>query len=228
MSRSRIERCGATLRRFPWTLATAALAVAATAGVIWASGIAHALAEPLVADARGVSRGEAWRLFTGPLVHTTWSHLSWDLSILVAIGSVYEPRIRDVWPWMLLLGLAVPTAAVFLAHPELTYYYGASGLTHAAMGAAVVFELTSGRVRWWGVTGGVFVVAKIGWGMLGPGPLVEPELGARVHEVPIAHLAGGLAGAFAVVSARWRACSRRRQPCASLDLSQNAEVIDGR
>jgi hypothetical protein len=109
---------------------------------------------------------------------------------------------------MLFFGLAVPTAAVFLAHPELTYYYGASGLTHAAMAAAVVFELSSGRVRWWAVAAAIFVVMKIAWGMLGPGPLVEPELGARVNEVPIAHLAGGLAGAFAVVTARWRARTR--------------------
>ena len=82
---------------------------------------------------------------TGPLVHTTWGHLAWDGTILVLLGWSYEPRLRGAWPALFAAGLVAPLAVELALSPDLTAYYGTSGLTHTLMAAAVVFELAHRR-----------------------------------------------------------------------------------
>lgn len=192
-----VRRC-----RCPWTAAVVALSVLATAAALWWGEGARALAAGLVADSHAIEHGQCWRLLSGPLVHTTAYHLTWDLGILAVLGFLYEPRMRRTWPPLVLVGMTAPVAAVFIAQPEISYYYGTSGLTHAMMAAVVVYERLDGRHRSLALLAGVGLAGKIVWGFVGPGALIEVELTARVREVPIAHLVGVLVGVAAALGAR--------------------------
>jgi peptidoglycan/LPS O-acetylase OafA/YrhL len=117
-----------------------------------------------------------------------------DGTILVLLGWGYESRLRAAWPTLVAAGLVAPLAVELALSPDLTAYYGTSGLTHTLMAAAVVFELAHRR-RWivWLAAGGL--AWKLGWGLFGTGPMFGPDIGAGVRETPIAHLVGALAGA---------------------------------
>jgi rhomboid family GlyGly-CTERM serine protease len=171
-------------RRAPVTLAAAGLSILFTA----------LAPERLLGDAGAIARGQLWRLLTGPLVHASASHLAWDVTILLVLGLAYEPRLRRAMALTLVFGLAVPTAAVFLADPSLRVYYGTSGATHALMAAALAFELGRGNRSAFVLALAVAFVAKLAWGVFGTGPLVGPALAANVRETPAAHLAGALVG----------------------------------
>jgi rhomboid family GlyGly-CTERM serine protease len=165
------------MRRAPLTLGLVALACLATA----------LPSSALVAEGAALARGELWRLFTGPLVHANATHLVWDTALLVALGLVFEQRFRRAWALALALGLAVPTAAVFLAH-DVRVYYGISGATYALLALVVLTERGPiARVL------AVALAAKLAWSVL-HAPLFTP---AAVRELPIAHVAGALAGVLA-------------------------------
>ncbi len=180
----------------PWTLAVVALSIGATALFLWGP---PGSAGPLLADRAALAGGQLWRLATGPLVHWNLGHLAWDGSILLVLGLVYERRVPRVWPVALVAGLLVPAAAVFASYPRLGVYYGTSGATHALMATALAYELARDHRRWSVRLLAAGFIAKIAWGLFGPGPLVGPELAESMRETPIAHLAGPLVGLLAWV-----------------------------
>ena len=188
------------------TIAIAALAVVATA--------THGLGGVLVADAHAIAGGDAWRVVTGPLVHATATHLAWDVAVLLALGLAFEVRLGRAWPLAIAVGLGVPTLAVLATEP-VAGYYGLSGVTHALAGAAAVHVLT-GRSTALERALIAALVAKLAWELAGPATGIGPGLGAGVREVPVAHLAGVLAGACAGLVAVRRRDDEPRQPRFSL------------
>jgi membrane associated rhomboid family serine protease len=195
------------------TLAIACAAFAATAASLSPSG--RAFADALVADGRVWH--EPWRIFTGPLVHATWWHLARDAALVLALGLVYEDRLGARWPWIVALGLALPPLAVIAGGDA--GYYGLSGLAHAMIAAAIACEFEARRGRGRALVGAVAVLfaAKVVYEAAAGGASSAAsllprsawlDLGAHVHQAPVAHLAGALAFVLAEVSRRasrrWR------------------------
>ncbi|MCE9579665.1 MAG: rhomboid family intramembrane serine protease [Deltaproteobacteria bacterium] len=177
---------------FPWTLALALAAIAATACAL-SSGTAHHLADVLVADDR-LAR-QPWRALTGPLVHATWGHLVRDLALTLLVGAAYERELRDRWLPLLGAALIAPTVAVLATGAAA--YYGLSGVSHALIAAALGLEL---RRRRGGARIYVAVIAsacaiKLLYEAASGGPAFPMDLGPHVRQVPIAHLIGALVGA---------------------------------
>lgn len=180
----------------PWTLSIAALAIIATAAWLAAG---TSMIEYLAADADAVRHGQIWRLLTGPLVHATFDHLLWDISVLCMLGIACERRMARTWPPVVFAGLTIPTAVVILIHPDLTFYYGTSGLTYALMAAIVCRELMVVGPRWYLGLAGAALAFKVVRDTVTTSAIFMPtELGATVAKVPMAHVSGALIGALVV------------------------------
>ena len=194
--------------RLRWTLLTAALAVLATACALSGSTVAGWL----VADASAIGDGQSWRLVTGPFVHATAGHLLWDGAILMIAGALYEDRMRSMWPALLALGIVVPTAAVFVWHPDLAGYYGLSGLNYALIFAAIAFEVRRGNRSWYVVAAALGFSAKIVWQLATAGAGILPmHVAGGVPTITAAHVAGAIIGVAVVfVSASPRIMPRGR------------------
>lgn len=200
------------------TLLCAAAAVALTAAA------RSGAIDVALATAGGVRSGQLWRLVTGPLVHATWGHLLRDLALLIFVGVGFGEALGRRFGLVFAAGLVAPAAAVFAVEPDLTIYYGTSGLTHALLAAAVIASLRDRDrlVRTLAALAGAALAFKLGFELVTGGPLFPMDLGAGVRQLPSAHAAGALAGLIAYYSsshiaaisaAARRAClSRRRLP----------------
>lgn len=187
----------------PWTVATVTLAAVATACAL--SPALAGITAALIADPEAVAAGQWWRLATGPLIHGNAGHLAVDAGVLLVVGLAYERRLGLAWPALILIGLVVPTAAVLIADPGLTGYYGTSGLTHALLAAVILHELR-GPARRWAAIAGLALIAKLVF-ELSAGPIVPVPLDPGARQVPLAHLAGVLVACVAVgANARWAIC----------------------
>jgi membrane associated rhomboid family serine protease len=197
-----------------WTIAIACAAIAATAAALSHDPASRALAQALVADHR--VQTETWRIFTGPLVHATWGHLVRDVSLVLVLGFRYEARLRARWPLIVAVGLAAPPLAVLAAGAD--GYLGLSGFAYALIAAALAFELRT-RPRMWVASLAWLLAVKVVYEAIVPsasGLSILPRsawlaLGPGVHQAPLAHLAGAIAGALVVVVSQ----SQRVAPIAS-------------
>lgn len=100
-------------------------------GVLLVAQWIPAVADALIYDRIAVTRGEAWRIVTGHLVHYSTSHLLANLAVLIPAAWLVETRHRgDV-------GVLLATAAVaiggmlFVAEPGILQFGGASGIALA-------------------------------------------------------------------------------------------------
>ncbi len=166
-------------------------ALALTLLSLWAGSSGRAVHDLALADTARIGHGQLWRLATGPLLHATFTHLVWDLTILAILGLLYEPRLGRHFAPVLLIGLIAPTLAVTL-DAQFTRYYGLSGLNYTLMGAAIAFELTRGK-RGLGLLGAGLLTWKLIRAVRGQS-LWGPTLPGDTHEAWLAHVVGAAAG----------------------------------
>ncbi len=186
------------------TILIASLSVFATASLHWPG-----VADTLVADGDAIGQYQLWRWISGPLVHATWGHLIRDLALLLFAGIALERELGRRFKHLCLLGLVVPTIAT-LADPQIQFYFGTSGLTHALLAALVFHVLCSSdpdlrTPRWMrglALLGGLTIAAKVLWEVITGSPLFPMDLGPGIQQVPIAHASGALVGALFVVGTK--------------------------
>jgi len=222
---------------FPWTLALAVAALAATLLAIAAPG---PTTSRLIADAAAIRDGQLWRLLTGPLVHATWGHLARDLAVCLIIGAGYEPTLRPIWPALGVAALILPTAAVTLTG-DWSAYFGLSGLSHAWIAAALVHEhhstrplLRRTRYRACLHAASLAFAAKLVYEAITATPLFPMDLGPTIRQVPLAHLTGAVIGAtltcaYQVTSRRWpgvtsTARDSSREPSVAMSRMDSSEA----
>lgn len=192
---------------YPWTLAIALCAVAATI----CAQASPALRDLLVADSR-IAGGELWRLVTGPLVHATWGHLVRDVALVAIAGTAYEAPLRARRALLFGGGLVLPGAAVLLAG-DAAWYCGLSGLSHALLAAALVHELMQrrGPARMVVLALCAIAAAKPIYELVTGAPAFPMALGAGVRQVPLAHAVGVVIGIRTGFPSA--ACSTSRYSC---------------
>jgi rhomboid family GlyGly-CTERM serine protease len=159
---------------------------------VWAG-----LAGRLIYNRADILAGEAWRLWTGHLVHFNPGHLLWDLAVFLPAGAWLEWIAPGLTRWFYALTPLAISALLLLAEPTLGYYAGLSGLASGVLVLLALVQLqrdTAGP-RWFWPAVLLLVAAKVVLELRAQAPLVvhfEPG----VRTVPLAHI-GGIACALA-------------------------------
>ena len=192
------------MRTLPWRslgLAVAAIAVFAAPGAsTWLS-----------ADRSAIGAGEVWRLWTGHLVHGSFSHLAWNVSALVALGFLFERDLGRVFWKLVAFSCALIGVGSLVLQPALVTYIGLSGMLNSIWvgGALVGARRSRGVLRNAYLTcvlAGLTKIAIEGFG--GVSIFTDPaKLGGL--PVPIAHALGCLAGWVSVGNADSRGQSSK-------------------
>jgi rhomboid family GlyGly-CTERM serine protease len=175
---------------FPWTIAVAMLAIAATACAFASPSVTDALR----ADER-IFDGQWWRLVTGPFLHATWAHLARDLALVAIAGTAYEGPLASRKLQLFAGGLVLPALTVLVSR-DADWYCGLSGLSHALLAAALSFEFVRRRGVARAVVGLLCAIAatKPLFELVTGAPAFAMTLGANVAQVPLAHAIGVAVG----------------------------------
>ncbi len=190
------------ISRVPWVTGFVALAVVLfRAGPGWE--------DALVLD-RAVASAQGWRFWTGHMVHLSSGHLWWNVVVFGAAGGWLELLAPRAMRLYLLWAPPVVGVAILAMDREIGRYAGLSGIAAGLVVALALNQLTrreESRPLWAAVLG--LVAVKI---------LYETMSGSAVltggfRPVPIAHIAGGIAGCllFAFI-ARRRRCPADHHP----------------
>jgi len=141
-------------------LASAVIALAATAGALWLAGLTQALRY----DRAAIAAGEVWRVFTGHLVHLGLGHLLLNAAglALVALLVGRELRVRSWLAALLVCALATSAGLWWLA-PEVAWYVGLSGVLHGLLVTGLARAIRNGHARALHATLLGLVVLKLGW-----------------------------------------------------------------
>jgi rhomboid family GlyGly-CTERM serine protease len=188
----------------------ATLSIAGGAGLafVWPR-----LAGALIYERADILAGQAWRLWTGHLVHYTGSHLVWDLAVFLAAGLWLEwirPRLTR---WFYLLTPPAISAALWWGDPTLERYAGLSGL---ATGVLVLLALVqrrrdAGAPPWFWPAVLLLVAVKVVAEATTQVPLFA-RMDAGVRVVPLAHLGGIVCALLAFLAAQWQERHHARLP----------------
>lgn len=152
----------------------------------------------LAFDRSAVAAGHTYRLLTAQLTHWSWSHLAWDLLVLITAGSACERRDRPLFLGCLAAALVVLPMTLLVVDPGLDFYRGLSGID------ASMFVLLAGHLIREGlsqrrplkalVTGAWLVgfAGKIAY-EYATGATVFVD-GSTAQAVPLAHVVGAAVG----------------------------------
>lgn len=177
-----------------------------TLGLLAGPLVAHAfpsIAAHLVYDRAGVAGGELWRLWTGHLVHFSFTHLAFNLAALLPAAWIVESRERGRIGIVLLCAAPAIGVALFLGEPGIREFGGASGLSLALVTYLALRGLhDSGPFRLICASALVIVCGKLAAESLWGWSTSDWEREAGFVAVPLSHLTGAAAGA---ACAAWRA-----------------------
>jgi len=148
-------------------------------------------------EREGVAGGELWRLVTGHLVHLSWGHLWMNLIALLLMAALFDDSM-EARDWVLagVLGAAAIDLGLMLAHADLGWYVGLSGVLHGLMVVGGFGLIRSASPIGYILLAGL--LCKLVWEQVsGPLPFSESTTGGPV--LTEAHLYGTLGGVGAEV-----------------------------
>ena len=90
--------------------------------------------------------GQAWRWFSGHLVHLGWTHALMNIAALVIIAWAFGPRFRAAHWLIISVGSALAVdAGLLLVGPGVDWYVGLSGVLHGLVVAGAIGMLAVGE-----------------------------------------------------------------------------------
>jgi rhomboid family GlyGly-CTERM serine protease len=186
------------------TLSTATLAVAT-----WHP---PGLASLLEWSRTEVGNGSWWRLLTGHFCHFSFQHLLWDLALFLALGTWVERQSRRAWLAVIGGSALAISVALWFGAPEIQTYRGLSGID-SALFAWIAFDVArfGWKARRWSALwlgGGALagLLGKATYEAISNALLFVDPAGHFVP-VPLAHVAGGLAGVAVCFASRLKRIS---------------------
>lgn len=136
-------------------------------------------------------QGEWWRLITGHLVHSSSSHLLWDLCVFIGASWYLERHSPALLLPSWLMGMATVNLLLMSPLSELSYYCGLSGLLFAPL----IVTLFKFQKQVGGLTGYLPLLvtgAKLGWELLSSEHFLVQSDWAPYPDAHLAGLTGGL------------------------------------
>lgn len=172
--------------------------------LLWLAPAAHSA---LLYDRTAILHGEWWRLWTGHWVHFLFSHLAWNLVVLLAAGTWLE-HLRPGWLFRcILIGSPLISLGLLVGEPTMHTYGGLSGL---ATGVVTLLALTqlaqtgTERVWWAGML--ALIAAKCAFDASHPSALFAQFDSPGVRSSVLAHAAGACTALVFFLSRRIRFC----------------------
>ena len=86
-----------------------------------------------VFDRVAIAGGEWWRLLTAHWVHGDGAHAAWDIAMLLALGALFEAKLRWRLPLVLLGATLTVDAWLWWGLPQLRFYCGLSGILNGLL-----------------------------------------------------------------------------------------------
>lgn len=158
----------------------------------------------LLYDRVAIMQGEWWRLWTGHWAHFSFSHLAWNLAVLLAAGTWLEKAHPGLlWRYVMAGAPLIALGSMALA-PEMHTYGGLSGLATGVVVllALVQFETQPAERGWWIavllLTGG-----KIAADAISPVALFSRFNAGEIQVSVLAHVLGALFALPAFLSRRF-------------------------
>ncbi|MBI2498566.1 MAG: rhombosortase [Opitutae bacterium] len=145
-----------------------------------------------------ILNGDWWRLWTGHWVHFSFSHLAWNLAVLLAAGTWLEHLQSGRLLRFTLLAASVLSLGLLAGEPAMQTYGGLSGLATGVVVLLALMQLDrrgADAAWWWAVL--VLVAVKTGLDAIRPDALFAGFGAQTVRPSVLAHISGaGLAVAF--------------------------------
>jgi rhomboid family GlyGly-CTERM serine protease len=158
--------------------------------------VSQSLQNEFVFNRNNIAQGQWWRLLTGNLTHSNFSHLALNITGLWILGFLFidSLKIKTFTITTIILSLIVGCSLYFYS-PELDFYYGFSGVLYGlyiigAISAIIKQDYFTGLLVL------LLIIAKISWDLLNGGSASSAEL----IGIPVAidaHLYGVI-GAFVI------------------------------
>jgi rhomboid family GlyGly-CTERM serine protease len=177
-------------------------------------------------DAARIESGQLWRLLTGNLVHWSIEHALLDVGAFVAVGLMYERRLRAIYPALLLTSGIAVSLALYGFQPEMNFYRGFSGINSAQFAAVVAIEIAAAcrdPKRWWWVApaAGIFAIKILSECVTGQLFFDTASLGEIGQPVPLAHGMGAACGVATVLASGVFRDRHARLPDSGAQVCQN-------
>ncbi|MBY4677419.1 rhombosortase [Marinobacterium arenosum] len=146
-------------------------------------------------DYDAVIQGQWWRLISGHLVHSSASHLCWDLLAFSLAAGYLERRSRTLLCACLLVGLLSVDLLLLSDLSPLARYCGLSGLLYAPLTVALFLHgrRQHGPLGWLPL---LMVAGKTALELIDNSTLI---VAGGWPGYPTAHLAGGLGGMLSLL-----------------------------
>lgn len=142
----------------------------------------------------GIQHGELWRLFSGHLVHLTWTHLWMNIAGLILIWLLFRQLFSaTIWIVVTLINALAVSVGLLLLNPDVLWYVGLSGVLHGMFCIGLIASIRLGyRMEIILLIG---FAGKLAWEQIaGPTPGSEQLAGGKV--LVDAHLYGAIVGAI--------------------------------
>ena len=95
-------------------------------------------------DREQIIAGQWWRLVTGAGVHFSWSHLIYNVIILLIAGWLLERESRVKFVWLVLITSVLSGLYFFIFLPEMKSYAGLSAVVSAVAVFVCLINIADG------------------------------------------------------------------------------------
>jgi rhomboid family GlyGly-CTERM serine protease len=148
----------------------------------------------LIYDRTLIFKGEAWRLWTGHVVHFGLSHFTWNLAVFLPAGVWLERLWPAVTRWFYALSSLIISVALLVLDPTLARYAGLSGVATGMLVLLACLQLGRRQEEpaWFWVSVLTLVGIKIGVELFTGAPVFVSGFG-DIRTVPLAHIFGIIA-----------------------------------
>jgi len=144
--------------------------------------------------------GELWRLVTGAGVHFSWSHLGYNIAIMLIAGWLLERENRANFVWLVLTTSIISGLYFLLFCPEMKVYGGLSAVVSAVVVYLCLVNIIKiPEAKWLWITILIMFTAKVIYEGVMQQTFFVSYSSLNIRVVPSAHIVGAIVAITMVI-----------------------------